>query len=55
MMGSYRLVLRRRSGFVRLAGDTGAALVPVLGVGEAKVTGPGCLGALALRWLICYR
>ena len=36
-MGQYSLVLRKRQGFVRLAHDTGALLVPVLGVGEPDV------------------
>jgi hypothetical protein len=54
-MGSYRLVLRRRLGFARLAAEADAPLVPVLGVGEPEVTGTGGFGALALRWLICYR
>jgi 1-acyl-sn-glycerol-3-phosphate acyltransferase len=40
-MGSYRLVLRRRLGFARLAAEAGAPLVPVIGVGEPDVTGPG--------------
>lgn len=54
-MGSYRLVIRRRLGFARLASEAGAALVPVLGVGEPQVAGEGGPGAVALRWLICYR
>ncbi|GBF98241.1 hypothetical protein Rsub_11061 [Raphidocelis subcapitata] len=48
-MGSYRLVIRRRLGFARLASEAGAALVPVLGVGEPEVTGEGGPGAVALR------
>ena len=36
-IGTYSLVLRKRQGFVRLAHDTGALLVPVLGVGEPNV------------------
>ncbi|KAI8476177.1 MAG: diacylglycerol acyltransferase-domain-containing protein [Monoraphidium minutum] len=54
-MGSYRLVLTRRLGFVKLAAEAGAALVPVLGVGEPGVTGPGGPGARAMRWIVSYR
>lgn len=35
--GSYRLVLKARKGFVQLSQETGAALVPVLCVGEQDV------------------
>jgi hypothetical protein len=54
-MGTYQLTLTRRLGFVRLAAEAGAALVPVLGVGEPDVTGPGLWGARALRWIVSYR
>ena len=38
--GSYSLILNKRRGFIRLAHETGALLVPVLGLGEHK-TVPG--------------
>jgi hypothetical protein len=38
--GSYSLILNKRKGFIRLAQETGALLVPVLGIGEHK-TVPG--------------
>ncbi|KAI8469894.1 MAG: diacylglycerol acyltransferase-domain-containing protein [Monoraphidium minutum] len=52
--GSYRLTLRRRLGFVKLAAEAGAALVPVLGVGEPEITGPAGADPF-MRWLICHR
>ena len=36
-----KLLLSKRLGFVKLAMETGAALVPVLGMGEERVGGAG--------------
>lgn len=36
---TYNLVLKRRQGFVQLAAETGAQLVPVLCLGEQDVVG----------------
>jgi hypothetical protein len=36
---THKVVVARRRGFARLAAATGAALVPVIGVGETRVGG----------------
>ncbi len=54
--GSYSLVLAKRKGFVRLAHATGAAIVPVLGVGEPDVPlGPGTSMSLYLKVVLPVR
>jgi hypothetical protein len=38
---THKVLLSKRLGFVRLAVETGAQLVPVLGIGEERVGGAG--------------
>jgi hypothetical protein len=47
-LGSYGVVVRRRTGFARLALETGAALVPVLGIGEAEFCGEAPDGYISM-------
>jgi hypothetical protein len=47
---SYRLVLQKRKGFVSLAAETGAHLVPVLCLGEQEVVGPVEPGFMWIKW-----
>jgi hypothetical protein len=48
---SYAVVARCRRGFARLARDTGAALVPVIGVGETYLAGRPTLFARVFKAL----
>ena len=52
---SYRVAVRCRRGFARLAAETGAALVPVIGVGEPYLAGEATLGARLLKLFAPYR
>lgn len=46
---TYNVAVRCRKGFARLAAETGAALVPVIGVGEPYVVGEPTFGARILK------
>ncbi|KAI8474440.1 MAG: hypothetical protein J3K34DRAFT_391245 [Monoraphidium minutum] len=54
---SYKVVLRRRRGFARLSAATGAALVPVIGIGEPFVAGepPGTRVGVIFKAVVAYR
>jgi 1-acyl-sn-glycerol-3-phosphate acyltransferase len=52
---TYKLVLQRRRGFVALAAETGAHLVPVLCLGEQDLVGEPEPGYMVLKWLIHQR
>ncbi|KIY93855.1 hypothetical protein MNEG_14106 [Monoraphidium neglectum] len=52
---SYAVVARCRRGFARLARDTGAALVPVIGVGETYLAGRPTLFARVFKALKPFR
>ena len=54
-VGTYKLILKQRKGFIRLAHTTGATLVPVLGIGEPFIVGRASFGARALKLLSTYR
>lgn len=54
--GSYQLLLKERRGFVQLAQETGAALVPVLCLGEQDAARAPSVGPLwACRLLTTFR
>jgi hypothetical protein len=48
-LGSYHVVAKCRRGFARLALETGASLVPVIGVGEAFIVGRAALWARVIK------
>lgn len=52
---SYKLVLKRRRGFVALAAETGAALVPVLACGEQDLAGPAEPLSHFVKWVLPQR
>lgn len=49
---TYNIVLKRRQGFVQLAAETGAQLVPVLCLGEQELVGPPEPGYKLIKWVI---
>lgn len=54
-VNSCNLVLNRRKGFVRLAAECNAALVPVLCLGEQNVVSAACLGFRVFKFLVAWR
>jgi hypothetical protein len=50
LFGSYKLVLKQRRGFVQLAHDTGALLVPVLCLGEQDLATAPIDGLGPILW-----
>jgi hypothetical protein len=52
---SYKLVLKRRRGFVALAAETGAVLVPVLACGEQDIAGPAEPFFQIVKWVLPQR
>lgn len=52
---TYNLVLARRHGFVALAMEAGAQLVPVLCLGEQDLVGAPEPGFLVLKWMVSSR
>jgi 1-acyl-sn-glycerol-3-phosphate acyltransferase len=52
---SYNLILQKRLGFVALAVETGAQLVPVLCLGEQDLVGPATFWYWWVKYLACNR
>ena len=48
---SYNVVARCRRGFARLSAQTGAAVVPVIGIGEPYIVGKPTLFARVFKAL----